>query len=104
MVGWRVSEGERPLGRVGGIDEDEGFRCASKYGAGESFAYVAGGKESADVVAMMCTIEVTMKPGDQRRYVWKGWRQSVIPMLCEYTRPAVYCSAQHEMQAAVLVL
>ena len=57
MVGWRNSAGERPLGRVAEAEDEEGLRCASRYGAGESFANVSGGNERAegvaDVVAMM---------------------------------------------------
>lgn len=58
MVGCRKSDGERPLGRVAEVDEDEGLRCANRYGAGESFAKVAGGKERADGGADMLAMFV----------------------------------------------
>ena len=51
--------GERPLGRVGEADEDVGSRWARRYGAGDSLAKVAGGKESAEGnvdVAIVCAM------------------------------------------------
>lgn len=57
MVGWRNSVGVRPLGRVGVSEDEEGLRCARRYGAGESFANVAAGNERTeegfDVVAIV---------------------------------------------------
>jgi len=56
MVGARNSEGERPEGRVGGVFVEVGLRWARRYGAGESFAKVSGGKDRAEGVADVVAI------------------------------------------------
>lgn len=61
ICGVRNSVGERPFARDGGEEEEAGWRCASRYGWGESLAKVSRGKESVDwgvVDAMLCSLEL----------------------------------------------
>ena len=48
MCGVRNWVGERPFARDGGEDAEAGWRCARRYGWGESLANVSRGKESVD--------------------------------------------------------
>lgn len=61
MLGLRWEVGVRPFVRRGG-SEDEGWRCARRYGWGVSFAKVVGGNERVGsppvVVIMACEIRI----------------------------------------------